>query len=139
MRISLSKEERGKWLLLSRSTPPPPLAPPLLRLRLWRRLLTPFTLVPVVPMTTVGSHGDLSVVLFICSWFFVDSPSVPLKTLSLVLHSVLGGTPVDFHVTYLKDHHYRFSVASKQVGLAICALKRIISGHFDVLLPPLAR
>jgi hypothetical protein len=51
---------------------------------------------------------------------------------SLALHSVLGGTLAGFHVTYVKDHHYRFLVASKQVGFAICALKRIISDHFDV-------
>jgi hypothetical protein len=53
-------------------------------------------------------------------------------SVSLALHSVLGGTLAGFHVTYVKDHHYRFLVASKQVGFAICALKRIISDHFDV-------
>jgi hypothetical protein len=53
-------------------------------------------------------------------------------SVSLALHSVLGGTHAGFHVTYLKDCHYRFSVASKQVGLMIYTLKRIISGHFDV-------
>jgi hypothetical protein len=51
---------------------------------------------------------------------------------SLALHSVLGGTLAGLHVMYVKDRHYRFSVASKQVGFAICALKRIISDHFDV-------
>jgi hypothetical protein len=50
-----------------------------------------------------------------------------LKVVSLALHSVLGGTPVGFHVTYLKDHHYRFSVASKQVGFEVRDLKRIIT------------
>jgi hypothetical protein len=53
-------------------------------------------------------------------------------SVSLALHSVLGGTPAGFRVTYLKDCHYRFPIASKQLGLTICALKRIISGHFDV-------
>jgi hypothetical protein len=43
-----------------------------------------------------------------------------------------GGTPAGFHVTYLKDRHYRFSVASKQVGFAICDLKRITTNHVDV-------
>ncbi|TVU42669.1 hypothetical protein EJB05_09088, partial [Eragrostis curvula] len=50
----------------------------------------------------------------------------------MALHSCLGGTPAGFHVTYLQDRHFRFSVASKDVGLAVCALKRIISKQFDV-------
>ncbi|TVU01684.1 hypothetical protein EJB05_52841, partial [Eragrostis curvula] len=53
-------------------------------------------------------------------------------SVSLALHSCLGGTPAGFHVTYLKDRHFRFSVASKDVGLSVCALKRIIAKQFDV-------
>jgi hypothetical protein len=44
----------------------------------------------------------------------------------------LGGSPAGFHVSYLQDRHFRFSVASKHVGLLVCALKRIITNHFDV-------
>jgi hypothetical protein len=50
----------------------------------------------------------------------------------MALHCCLGGTPAGFHVTFLKDRHFRFSVASKQVGLLVQALKRITSEHFDI-------
>ena len=50
----------------------------------------------------------------------------------MVLHCCLGGTPAGFHVTYLQDRHFRFSVASKDVGFLVRALKRITTDHFDV-------
>jgi hypothetical protein len=53
-------------------------------------------------------------------------------SVSLVLHACLGGAPTGFHVEFLKDRHYRFSVASRKVGFAVSDLKRIITPHFDV-------
>ncbi|TVU03252.1 hypothetical protein EJB05_51223, partial [Eragrostis curvula] len=54
------------------------------------------------------------------------------SSVSMALHACLGGSPAGFHVTYLQDRHFRFSVANKQVGFSVCALKRIISQQFDV-------
>jgi hypothetical protein len=53
-------------------------------------------------------------------------------SVSLALHSVLGGSPAGFHVTLLKDRHFCFSVASKHVGFEVCNLRRIVTEHFDV-------
>ena len=53
-------------------------------------------------------------------------------SVAMVLHCCLGGSPAGFHVSYLQDRHFRFSVASKHVGLLVRALKRIITDHFDV-------
>jgi hypothetical protein len=53
-------------------------------------------------------------------------------SVSLALHACLGGAPTGFHVEFLKDRHYRFSVASRKVGFAVSDLKRIITPHFDV-------
>ena len=54
------------------------------------------------------------------------------QSVSMVLHCCLGGTPAGFHVTYLQDRHFRFSVASKDVGFLVRVLKRITTDHFDV-------
>jgi hypothetical protein len=53
-------------------------------------------------------------------------------SVSLALHFVLGGALAGFHVTLLKDRHFRFSVASKFVGCVVCDLKRIVIDQFDV-------
>jgi hypothetical protein len=53
-------------------------------------------------------------------------------SVSLALHVALGGTPVGFHVTFIKDRHFRFSVASHHVGFMVCDLKQITTEHFDV-------
>ncbi|TVU24840.1 hypothetical protein EJB05_27300, partial [Eragrostis curvula] len=53
-------------------------------------------------------------------------------SVSLALHCCLGGTPAGFHVKYLQDRHFQFSVASKHVGLLVRSLKRITTDHFDV-------
>ena len=50
----------------------------------------------------------------------------------MALHCCLGGSPAGFHVSYLQDRHFRFSVASKHVGLLVRALKRITTDHFDI-------
>ncbi|TVU33893.1 hypothetical protein EJB05_15707, partial [Eragrostis curvula] len=53
-------------------------------------------------------------------------------SVSIALHSVLGGTPAGFHVKEASDRHFRFSVASKDVGLLVHSLKRVTTKHFDV-------
>jgi hypothetical protein len=53
-------------------------------------------------------------------------------SVALALHCCLGGAPAGFHVTYQSDCHFRFSVASKHVGLLIRSLRRITTAHFDV-------
>ena len=50
----------------------------------------------------------------------------------MALHCCLGGSPAGFSVSYLQDRHFRFSVASKHVGLLVRALKRITIDHFDI-------
>jgi hypothetical protein len=72
--------------------------------------------------------GAFHLLVIFCQYTFRLTDS----SVSLALHAALGGTPAGFHMTYLKDRHYRFFVASKQVGFAICDLKRIITKHFDV-------
>lgn len=54
------------------------------------------------------------------------------ESVSLALHACLGGTPSGFHVKYVKDRHFCFSVASKAVGFAVTDLKRITTPTFDV-------
>lgn len=53
-------------------------------------------------------------------------------TVSHALSSVLGGTPSSFHVRLASERHFRFSVASKAVGLLVYELRRVITQHFDV-------
>jgi hypothetical protein len=53
-------------------------------------------------------------------------------SVSMTLHSCLGGMPAHFHVQFLKDCHYRISVASKRVSFAVTDLKCIVTPHFDV-------
>ena len=50
----------------------------------------------------------------------------------MALHCCLGGSPAGFHVSYVQDRHFRFSVASKHVGLLVRALERITTDHFDI-------
>ncbi|CAD6239261.1 unnamed protein product [Miscanthus lutarioriparius] len=54
------------------------------------------------------------------------------ESVAMALHCCLGGSPAGFHVSYLQDRHFRFSVASKHVGLLVRALKRITTDHFDI-------
>ena len=53
-------------------------------------------------------------------------------SVAMALHCYLGGTPAGFHVSFQKERHFRFSVASKNVGLLVRALKRITTDHFDI-------
>jgi hypothetical protein len=51
-------------------------------------------------------------------------------SMGLALHSVLGGSPHGFHIGCIKPCHFHFSVASKEVGLMITAMKRITTVAF---------
>lgn len=53
-------------------------------------------------------------------------------SVSFALASCLGGSPAGFHVQYLSDRHYRFSVSCKSVGFHVYALRRFIGSSFDV-------
>lgn len=51
------------------------------------------------------------------------------------LHSVLGrggGAPGGFHIHHEQHSHFRFSVASKEVGFLVYSRKRITTKHFNV-------
>ena len=39
-------------------------------------------------------------------------------SIAMALHCYLGGTPAGFHVSFQKERHFRFSVASKERGAA---------------------
>jgi hypothetical protein len=50
------------------------------------------------------------------------------ESVGMAFHSVLGG----FHIRCIKPCHFRFSVASRNVGFLICNLRRITTASFDV-------
>jgi hypothetical protein len=50
---------------------------------------------------------------------------------SLALQCCLGLRALDFHVKFLSNNHFRFSVFSKEVGFHIYKLRRVISSSFD--------
>lgn len=54
------------------------------------------------------------------------------ETGSRALFSVLGGSPTCFHVAAASERHFRFSVASKAVGLLVLELRRVITSFFDI-------
>jgi hypothetical protein len=56
------------------------------------------------------------------------------SSMSLALHVALGGTLTGFHVTFIKDCHFRFLVASRHVGFSVRDLNCITTDHFDVYL-----
>jgi hypothetical protein len=64
---------------------------------------------------------------FRCYTFRLSESSV-----SLALHAALRGTPASLHVTFFKDRHFGFLVASKKVGFAVRELKPIMIDHFDI-------
>ena len=53
-------------------------------------------------------------------------------SVSHALASCLGGWPAGFHVQFLSDRHFRFSVSCKKVGFHVYALRRFIGKSFDV-------
>jgi hypothetical protein len=46
------------------------------------------------------------------------------SSVSHALHACLGGAPSSFHVNPVKDRHFCFAVASKNVGFALGSGKR---------------
>lgn len=52
-------------------------------------------------------------------------------SVSLALQSCLGGRALDFHVKFLSNNHFRFSVFSKEVGFHVYRLRRVITSSFD--------
>uniref|UniRef100_K3Y371 Uncharacterized protein n=1 Tax=Setaria italica TaxID=4555 RepID=K3Y371_SETIT len=53
-------------------------------------------------------------------------------SVSFALASCLGGSPNGFHVEFLNEHHFRFSISCKKVGFLVYALRRFIDSSFDV-------
>jgi hypothetical protein len=54
------------------------------------------------------------------------------ESVAIALQSCLGGRAEDFHVKFLSNNHFRFSVFSKDVGFYVYKLRRVISTSFDV-------
>jgi hypothetical protein len=52
-------------------------------------------------------------------------------SVSLALQSCLGGRAADFHVKFLSNNHFRFSVFSKDVGFQVYKLRCVITDTFD--------
>jgi hypothetical protein len=75
-----------------------------------------------------SSHGAFHLLAIFRSFMFCLLEA----SVSLALHAALGGTPAGFHVTFIKDRHFQFSVASRHVGFTVRDLKRITTEHFDV-------
>lgn len=75
--------------------------------------------------TSSSPNGSFLLVVFQRYLFRLTEDSV-----AMALHCCLGGTPAGFHVTFLKERHFYFSVASKHVGLFVRALRRITTDHF---------
>lgn len=54
------------------------------------------------------------------------------ESVSLALQSCLGGRASDFHVKFLSNNHFHFSVFSKDVGFQVYKLRRVITKSFDI-------
>jgi hypothetical protein len=54
------------------------------------------------------------------------------ESVALALQSCLGGRSSDFHVKFLSNNHFRFSVFSKEVGFYVYNLRRVTTSFFDV-------
>ncbi|KAJ1255823.1 hypothetical protein BS78_K154700 [Paspalum vaginatum] len=53
------------------------------------------------------------------------------ESVALALQSCLGGRAECFHVKFLSNNHFRFSVFSKEVGFYVYKLRRVIGPSFD--------
>jgi hypothetical protein len=73
-------------------------------------------------------HGSFLLLVVFCRSSFRLSEEL----VGMALHSVLGSSPGGFHISCVKPCHFRFSVASKKVGLLVSSLKRVTTAHFDV-------
>jgi hypothetical protein len=54
------------------------------------------------------------------------------SSVSFALATCLGGSPAGFHVQFLSERHFRFSVSCKKVGFHVYGLRRFIGSSFDV-------
>jgi hypothetical protein len=54
------------------------------------------------------------------------------SSVRLALHVALRGLSAGFHMKFLTDQHFHFSVALRHVGFAVCDLNRITTEYFDV-------
>jgi hypothetical protein len=54
------------------------------------------------------------------------------ESVSFALQSCLGGRAAEFHVQFLSNNHFRFSVFSKEIGFFIYKLRRITTSSFDL-------
>jgi hypothetical protein len=79
-------------------------------------------------------HPSSSLVgsFFLLAVFHHSSFRLTEESVGLALHSVLGSSPSGFHIGCIKPCHFRFSVASKEVGFLISTPKRITIEHFVV-------
>lgn len=75
-------------------------------------------------------HPDGS--FFLLATFRLHLFRLTEDSVSLVLQSCLGGRALDFHVKFLINNYFRFSVFSKHVGFHIYKLRRVITSTFDI-------
>lgn len=53
------------------------------------------------------------------------------ESIALALQSCLGGRASGYHVKFLSEHHFCFSVALKQVGFSVYQPRRVVTNCFD--------
>jgi hypothetical protein len=83
----------------------------------------------VLRYTTQALH---QLAFFLLAVFRRSSFWLTEESVGLALHSILGGSLGGFHLGCIKPCHFHFSVASKEVGFMITAMKRITTAFFDV-------
>ena len=54
------------------------------------------------------------------------------ESVALALESCLGGRASDFHVQFLSNNHFRFSIFSKEVGFQVYKLRHVMTQFFDI-------
>jgi hypothetical protein len=69
---------------------------------------------------------------FLLAVFRRSSFRLTEDSVGMALHSVLGGSPSGYHIGCVRPCHFRFSVASREVGFLIAAKRRITTEFFDV-------
>ena len=72
---------------------------------------------------------DGSFLLLVTFWRFLFH--LTEESVALALQSCLGGCAANFHVRFLSNNHFHFSVFSKPVGFQIYKLRRVITSSFD--------
>jgi hypothetical protein len=82
--------------------------------------------------SSVHHPSSLSGSFFLLAVFRRSTFRLTEESVGMALHSILGGSPSGFHSACIKPCNFRFSVASRYVGLLIASLKRITTEIFDV-------